>query len=176
MGNRYEIDEEFISICEEGAKLGLSIEQICQNLGIGRTTFYNYSRENPELNKRIRKARIKSVQMVAGKLYENALEGDIKAQKLFLQSRDPEAWNDRLIEHRALFKSINYSDESKKILGDPESTKEKRLETLIKEHVEGRIGLDILEKFSRIFQMEDSERIFKRFMPDEILKEYEKEK
>jgi|SRR5882757_8720632 predicted DNA-binding protein (UPF0251 family) len=83
-----DITDEVIEKVKRMAVCGLTKDEIADNLGIGRTTFYKKLRENCELvhamNNGLSSGKLKITNIV----YEKAVEGDLKACALYLNRLD----------------------------------------------------------------------------------------
>ena len=76
---------------------GLSLVQIAHMLEppISEATIQRRMNDDERFASAIKKGRSKSVQMVANKVFENAMDGKETSAIFFLKTRDPERWNDR---------------------------------------------------------------------------------
>lgn len=73
---------------------GASPPVACRQLGVGITVFLRTAAEVPEFHERIRQAGCILRQNVAARLYRTAMEGDVSAQKSYLQLSPDAAWQD----------------------------------------------------------------------------------
>lgn len=72
---------------EELARSGLSVAQIAGSLGMSESTLRNRLRESEALQLAIDKGRADSVEKVANKLFEAAMNGNVTAMIFFLKCR-----------------------------------------------------------------------------------------
>jgi hypothetical protein len=74
-----------LALVEKYASLGMSNEQICDCLGIHRSTFYRKLQEKKDFNDRLRLGKAKGVALVAGRCMERIQAGDASLIKFYLQ-------------------------------------------------------------------------------------------
>lgn len=87
-------------ILVENLANGLSITQACQNAGIDRRTYYNWS-QDPNIRKEIEEAKDSRLQIVEDALYKKAVEGNPTCLIFYLCNRAPEKWKSILkTEHK----------------------------------------------------------------------------
>lgn len=84
---------------ESLASQGLTTKQIADCLGIGRTTFYEHQKKDPNIQDALKRGRSKGVATVANALFQAAKEGNITAQIFYLKNRAPDEWKDRKDSH-----------------------------------------------------------------------------
>ena len=65
----------------------LSIEQIAEYFGIGKTTFYRRCEENEEIMERYKKGRAKVIAKIAQGLINDALDGDNACRFFYLKTQ-----------------------------------------------------------------------------------------
>ena len=82
-------------VIEGWARDGLTNEQIAENLGIGKTTFYKMIKEHSEFSEHLKKGKEVVDYQVESALLHSALNGNITAQIFWLKNRKPEAWRDK---------------------------------------------------------------------------------
>lgn len=93
---KIEITEE---LCQEAKKLaaqGLTKEQIASVLGMGESTLYEKQVSSPEFSDAIAAGKAQGIQKVTNALFNNCIEGDVPAQKYYLNNRDNDNWKDRI--------------------------------------------------------------------------------
>ena len=73
---------------------GLSESQIAVLLGCSLSTIAREKRSNDKFDTAIKKGRYKAVQLVANKVFQNAMDGKETSAIFFLKNRDPKNWND----------------------------------------------------------------------------------
>jgi len=74
---------------------GLSETQIATLLGVNISTITREKKRNEQFAHAIKKGRYKAVQLVANKIFQNAMEGKETSAIFFLKNRDPDNWADR---------------------------------------------------------------------------------
>lgn len=70
---------------EELASTGLTIEQVANNLGVSRQTFYNKAKENSEIMESYERGKAKGINAITNALFKKALQGNVSAQIFFLK-------------------------------------------------------------------------------------------
>ncbi len=70
---------------------GLSEEQIYTNLGVGKTSWYNYKQKHPELVEILKKGREVQVREVENALFKNAT-GYYYEEELVFKMKDPDGF------------------------------------------------------------------------------------
>lgn len=77
------------------ARDGLTNEQIAENLGISKTTFYKFKDEHSELSELLKKGKEVVDYQVENALLKNALDGNVTAQIYWLNNRKPKQWKNK---------------------------------------------------------------------------------
>jgi len=65
----------------------LSVEQMADYFGIGRTTFYNLAEKNPEILERYKRGKSKAIAHIAQGLIQKARAGDTASAIFFLKTQ-----------------------------------------------------------------------------------------
>ncbi len=78
-------DEQVIQVESLGAVL--SIEQIADYFGIGKTTFYEIMQRQPEVSERYKKGKAKAIGSVAQGLLQQARDGNTTAAMFYLKTQ-----------------------------------------------------------------------------------------
>lgn len=65
----------------------LSQEQIADYLGIGRTTFYEIMKREPDVAERYARGRARAISDVAKGLIQQAHDGNVNAQRFYLETQ-----------------------------------------------------------------------------------------
>lgn len=121
-------------LVEDWARNGLTDEQIANNLGISKTTFYKYKKEHSELSELLKKGKEVIDTQVENALLKRALgytyeeqstetflngnvkkktitkhiPGDTTAQIFWLKNRRPDKWRDKnVVEHQGELTTTN---------------------------------------------------------------------
>ena len=90
----------------------LSVEQIADYFGIGRTTFYRIMQDEPEVAERYARGRAKCIGNVANSLILQALSGNMNAATFYLKTQA--GWREP-IEGEAEAETETDSDSRRKI-------------------------------------------------------------
>lgn len=80
-------DASIIEKAKQFASIGLTEEQIAHNLGVSQETLIQRKNEYPELVAAIKEGKSHGIGMVANKLYESAMNGNLGAQIFYLKAR-----------------------------------------------------------------------------------------
>lgn len=78
------------------ARDGLKDEQIAHNIGIRRTTLYDWKNKYPDINDALKKGKEIVDYEVENALLKRAKQGDVTAQIFWLKNRRPEKWRDKV--------------------------------------------------------------------------------
>lgn len=78
------------------ARDGLTDEQIAHNMGIRRTTLYDWKNKYPDINDALKKGKEIVDYEVENALLKRAKQGDVAAQIFWLKNRRPEKWRDKV--------------------------------------------------------------------------------
>jgi len=87
---------------------GLNERQIATLLNVNISTITREKKRNEQFAHAIKKGRYKAVQLVANKVFENAMDGKETSAIFFLKNRDPDNWADR--------QEVNYNLDLKNVL------------------------------------------------------------
>ena len=82
-------------------------------LNVNISTITREKKRSEQFAHAIKKGRYKAVQLVANKVFENAMDGKETSAIFFLKNRDPDNWADR--------QEINYNLDLKNVLTDARS-------------------------------------------------------
>ena len=97
-------------LLEGWSRDGLSKEQIAHNIGIGRTTLYEWEQKEPNIADTLKKGREVVDFEVENALLKNAMEGNVTAQIFWLKNRKKEQWREK-VEYSADEKELTKLDE-----------------------------------------------------------------
>ena len=89
---------------------GLNESQIATLLNVNISTITREKKRNEQFAHAIKKGKYKAVQLVANKVFQNAMDGKETSAIFFLKNRDPDNWADR--------QEINYNLDLKNVLTD----------------------------------------------------------
>lgn len=78
-------EEQIIQV--EALAAFLTLEQIADYLGVGRTTFFSIMERQPEVSERYKKGRANAIGSVAKSLIQQAREGNTSAQIFYLKTQ-----------------------------------------------------------------------------------------
>jgi predicted DNA-binding protein (UPF0251 family) len=89
------LTEEKLIVLRGWARNGLTDEQIAHNMGINRTTLYEYKNKYPNIGNALKENKEVADIAVENALYNKALGGDTTAMIFWLKNRKPQDWRDR---------------------------------------------------------------------------------
>ena len=92
----FEITEAVCKQAESLAAQGLTQIQIAAVLGMGQSTLYEKLIQYPEFMEAITVGKAKGITQVTNALFKKAVDGDVPAQKYYLNNRDNANWKDRV--------------------------------------------------------------------------------
>jgi len=92
---------------------GLNESQIATLLNVNISTITREKKRNEQFAHAIKKGKYKAVQLVANKVFQNAMDGKETSAIFFLKNRDPDNWADR--------QEVNYNLDLKNVLTDARS-------------------------------------------------------
>jgi len=87
---------------------GLNESQIATLLNVNISTITREKKRNEQFAHAIKKGKYKAVQLVANKVFQNAMDGKETSAIFFLKNRDPDNWADR--------QEVNYNLDLKNVL------------------------------------------------------------
>lgn len=90
------LDNDKLILLEGWARDGLTKEQIANNIGIGRTTLYEWEQKEPNIANTLKKGREVVDFEVENALLKNALEGNVTAQIFWLKNRKKNEWREKI--------------------------------------------------------------------------------
>lgn len=93
--SKWEQVKDKLILVEGWARDGLTDEQIAENLGISKDTFYQYKKKYPDFSDSIKKGKEVVDFEVENALLQNALNGNITAQIFWLSNRKPKQWKNK---------------------------------------------------------------------------------
>ena len=88
------LEAEKLTLLEGWTRDGLSRERIAENMGIGRSTLYEWQKRYPELAQALRKSPEVVDYQVEQALLDRALGGDLRAQMYWLNNRRGDKWQE----------------------------------------------------------------------------------
>ena len=104
------LEKDKLILLEGWARDGLTKEQIANNIGIGRTTLYEWEQKEPNIANTLKKGREVVDFEVENALLKNAMEGNVTAQIFWLKNRKKLQWRER-IEYATDDKEVSKLDE-----------------------------------------------------------------
>ena len=93
---KIEITKELCKKAEGLAAQGLTMNQIASVLGMGERTLYEKVKEYSHFSQAISNGKSKGIAQITNALFKKAKEGDVAAQKYYLNNRDNSNWKDRI--------------------------------------------------------------------------------
>lgn len=87
------------------ARTACNVSEACKQLKIGRTTFYNWCKEDEIFRLRVEDIRLSLIDLAESKLMSNIIEGKETSLIFFLTNRAPERWKhkDQMKQQTAVF-------------------------------------------------------------------------
>jgi len=82
-----DVNDEFLNKIEELSSKEFTQEQIRAHFGIKKGSWYLLSKKHPEIKKRIKKGRTKTLDFVVSKFFEKVEEGDVKCILFYLERK-----------------------------------------------------------------------------------------
>lgn len=89
------LEKDKLILLEGWARDGLTKEQIANNIGIGRTTLYEWEQKEPNIANTLKKGREVVDFEVENALLKSALSGNVTAQIFWLKNRKKNEWRER---------------------------------------------------------------------------------
>lgn len=93
--SKWEQVKDKLILIEGWARDGLTNEQIANNLGVSKTTFYKMLNEHSELFELLKKSKEVVDYEVENALLKSALNGNVTAQIYWLNNRKPKQWRNK---------------------------------------------------------------------------------
>ena len=90
------LEKDKLILLEGWARDGLTKEQIAHNIGIGRTTLYEWEQKEPNIANVLKRNREIVDFEVENALYKSAMNGNVTAQIFWLKNRRKEQWRDKV--------------------------------------------------------------------------------
>lgn len=92
------LDNESLVLLEGWARDGLTDDQIASNMGISKSTLYDWKNKYSEFSAALKRGKEVVDYQVENALLKNALQGDTTAQIYWLKNRRPDKWRDKPIK------------------------------------------------------------------------------
>ena len=93
--SKWEEVKEKLVLIEGWARDGLTNEQIADNLGISKDTFYEYQKKHSDFSDSLKKGKEVVDYQVENALLKNALDGNVTAQIYWLNNRKTKQWKNK---------------------------------------------------------------------------------
>jgi DNA-binding XRE family transcriptional regulator len=74
---------------------GLTIEQVADNIGIGKTTIYEWMKKNPNIANALKIGREQADNIIENALFNKAKGGDVTAMIFWLKNRRSDRWREK---------------------------------------------------------------------------------
>jgi len=112
---------------------GLNESQIATLLNVNISTITREKKRNEQFAHAIKRGKYKAVQLVANKVFQNAMDGKETSAIFFLKNRDPDNWADRQeVNHNLDLKNVLTDARARIIDHAPARTLPKRAQALSK--------------------------------------------
>lgn len=98
---------------------GLTIEDIAANMGIGKTTIYEWMKKSTNIANALKIGREQADNIIENALFNKAKGGDVTAMIFWLKNRRSDRWREKR-EVAGTLVNINYEDKLKEIQSDSE--------------------------------------------------------
>lgn len=89
------VDRKGLVLAEGWARDGLTDEQIAHNIGISKSTLYEWKNKFSEFSEALKRSKDVADYEVENALFKKAKMGDTTAQIFWLKNRRPEKWRDK---------------------------------------------------------------------------------
>ena len=90
------LEQDKLTLLEGWARDGLTDEQIANNIGISRSTLFEWRKNNQDISNALKKGKEVVDYEVENALLQNALNGNITAQIFWLKNRRKMQWRDKV--------------------------------------------------------------------------------
>lgn len=90
------LEEDKLILLQGWARDGLTNEQIAHNMGIGRTTLFEWCKKEPNIENALKQGKECVDYQVENALLMNALSGNVVAQIFWLKNRKKLQWRDKI--------------------------------------------------------------------------------
>ena len=90
------LEKDKLILLEGWAREGLTDEQIAHNIGISRTTLWDWKKKKPNILDALKKGKDVVDFEVENALLKSALEGNVTAQIFWLKNRRKLQWRDKV--------------------------------------------------------------------------------
>lgn len=84
-----------IAIIKSWARNGLTDAEIAKNMGISRSTLYEYRKKSTILDEALQESKEIADMVVENALYKKAISGDVAAMIYWLKNRKADKWRDK---------------------------------------------------------------------------------
>lgn len=90
------LEQDKLTLLEGWARNGLTDEQIANNIGISRSTLFEWRKNNQDISNALKKGKEVVDIEVENALLKSALEGNVTAQIFWLKNRKKEQWREKV--------------------------------------------------------------------------------
>ena len=90
------VEPDKLILLEGWARAGLTEEQIANNIGISRTTLWDWKKKEPNILNTLKKGKEVVDFEVENALLKSALSGNVTAQIFWLKNRRKEQWREKV--------------------------------------------------------------------------------
>lgn len=92
---KYWLKKENLNIIKGWARNGLTDRDIAQNMGISKSTLYEYRKKSEVLDEALRENKEYADTVIENALYQKAKNGDVTAMIYWLKNRKADKWRDK---------------------------------------------------------------------------------
>lgn len=100
------LEKDKLILLEGWARDGLTEEQISTNMGIGRTTLYEWKQKEPNIANALKKGKEVVDFEVENALLKSAMEGNVTAQIFWLKNRKQKEWREK-VQYEGTLEEVN---------------------------------------------------------------------
>ena len=91
------LEKDKLILLEGWARDGLTDEQIAKNIGISRSTLFEWRKKHKDISNALKKGKEVVDMEVENALLKSALDGNITAQIFWLKNRRTNKWRDKVV-------------------------------------------------------------------------------
>ena len=92
---KYWLKKDNLNIIKGWARNGLTDRDIAKNMGISKSTLYEYRKKSEEFDEALRENKEYADAVIENALYQKAKNGDVTAMIYWLKNRKADKWRDK---------------------------------------------------------------------------------